>query len=582
MFSLLSLKFDTQTIIGIVFICVGAVIFLGILIFVLYKFVFARQKIKKQVKELERLYCFLDGKLRGHDSQYIHRLEIISQTNLLYVDLYTKFSKRFKDVLEIDDKYAESMIKQLNSLIDNNQYKNLKNVILDAKKAVQIFETAVNELDAQLVEVIKPEEESRAKIVHLKEEYRAVKQTYVTSSTDLELVASSFNTIFNKLEKMFKDFEDYIDAAEYEEANKIIPLIEKVINALKNVLGNLPNYCVLVQQVIPDKIKALTEEFEEFERQGLPLYHLSFKHHLDDWNFKLHQLSEQLVELQTENVQREYDIIIREIDDISNQLHQEVEDKKYFLQTHEAVYRDVLAIEKNFLKLISLLPEVESIYIVSDEKRAEIENLKETINKLGSIKRILDTFVHSSTKQPFSLLRKKLDELKQEYDLAFEGVNKFKAYIDSLKTSSEEAYSLVFGYYYRCKQIEYLLRSLCIPNLYDKYADQIDLCYNLLSEIDETLKIKPIDVATVNEKVEQLRNSANQFFDEVENMCREAQLAESSIVYANRDRHHQVDVHKQLLQLEKEFYNCDFEQVYHSANAIYRRNHVEESSGGEQ
>ena len=52
----------------------------------------------------------------GQDTQYIHHLEIVSRTNLLYVEKYNKYSKKFKEVFDNDDKFAESMIKQLNAL----------------------------------------------------------------------------------------------------------------------------------------------------------------------------------------------------------------------------------------------------------------------------------------------------------------------------------------------------------------------------------------------------------------------------------------------------------------------------------
>ena len=55
------------------------------------------------------------------------------------------------------------------------------------------------------------------------------------------------------------------------------------------------------------------------------------------------------------------------------------------------------------------------------------------------------------------------------------------------------------------------------------------------------------------------------------------QLAESAVVYANRDRNHQDDVHQQLCLLEDNFYHGDFVKVYHDANAIFKRMHVEES-----
>ena len=90
--------------------------------------------------------------------------------------------------------------------------------------------------------------------------------------------------------------------------------------------------------------------------------------------------------------------------------------------------------------------------------------------------------------------------------------------------------------------------------------------------------MQPIDVALVNDKVEQLKNVANRLFDDVENKHREEQLAESAIVYTNRDRKHQNDVHQQLNILEGAFFNGEFVRVYHEANALYRRMHVEEAA----
>ena len=52
-------------------------------------------------------------------------------------------------------------------------------------------------------------------------------------------------------------------------------------------------------------------------------------------------------------------------------------------------------------------------------------------------------------------------------------------------------------------------------------------------------------------------------------------LAESAIVYANRDRSHQAEVNRRLKGLEKTFFEGDFETVYHDANGIYRTMHVE-------
>ena len=564
--------------VAIILIILGIVAFVAVLIVLLYVFVFSHNAIKKQVRELEKSYSYFDALLMGTDSQHIHHLEIVSRTNLLYVEKYNIYSKRFKEVYENDDKFAESMIKQLNSLIASKQYKNIKTVIADAKKAVSSFEEAVNALDAELYQLIKPEEEARQTILKLKEDYRRVKQNFYSHSTDLELVANSFNKVFDKLDASFVTFENHLESAEYEEANELLPTITRVIGALEDCLKDLPNLCIMVESVMPEKIEELSSEYTALERKGVPLFNLSFRHRVEGWNKTLSEIKQQLVNLQTKGAMEKINNIQLEIDKTRELLNHEVDDKSIFEDVADKLYRDAITLEKEFLKICSLLPKVEKIYIISDEQKAHIEELKGNMNRMGNSKRTLDNFIHSGTKQPYSILRHKLDDLQQNYDIAEKGLNDFKTYIDSLKSSCEEAYSLIFIYFYRCKQTEALIREINIPNVALEFEGQADACYDLLNEIEATLRVQPIDVILVNDKVEQLKTIGNRLFDDVENKYREEQLAESAIVYANRDRNHQTDVHQQLTGLESSFFAGEFVKVYHSANAIYRRMHVEEAA----
>ena len=563
--------------VGLVFLIVGGLIVLGVGLFLLYHFVIYRNRVKHQIRELEKKYSYLDALLIGQDSQYIHRLEIISRTNLLYVDKHEKFSRRFKEIYENDDKFAESMIKQLNALINNKQYKNIKNVIVDAKKAMKTFEDKVNGLDNDLYTLIKPEEDSRQSILKLKEMYRRVKQTFYANSSDLDLVSSSINQVFDKLDQMFVDFETHIESAEYDEAQALLPTIGKVVAALESALSQLPSLCILVNTVVPEKIEALKKNYEEVEACGLPLYNLAFSVRLGEWKHDLEVIRQKIVNLQLVNVMDALDILQSQAEEVQDQLSKEQSDKKYFEDNNQIIYNNVIELEKSFLKICSLLPDIYRTYVVTDDKKEKVEQLKQTMNNLGTVKQSLDNYVHSSLKQPFSSLKTKLDELSEQYEKAKNGIENFKAYVDFLKGSSEEAYTLVFVYYYRLKQVESLLREIDLPLFSQQYNVRIEDCYDLLNEIDKAVKIQPIAVDEINEKVDVLKSTANQLFDEVENKFREMQLAESAVVYANRDRNHQDDVHQQLLALEDSFYHGEFVKVYHDANAIFKRMHVEES-----
>ncbi len=556
---------------------VGGAIVLGVLFFLLYHFVISRNRIKHQVRELQKKYSYLDALLIGQDSQYIHRLEIISRTNLLYVDKHEKFSRRFKEIYENDDKFAESMLKQLNALINNKQFKNIKTVIGDTKKAMKVFEDKVNALDNDLYTLIKPEEDSRQSILKLKENYRRVKQTFYANSSDLDLVSSSINQVFDKLDQMFVEFETHIESAEYDDAQGLLPTISKVVAALESALSQLPNLCILVNTVIPEKIEDLKKDYEVLEAQGLPLYNLSFQTKLGEWNNDLNIIRTRLTKLQIANIMESLDALQSEIEEMRELLNNEQNDKNFFEEHNEEIYQQVVDLEKAFLKICSLLPELYRTYVVTDERKEKVEQLKQTMNSLGTTKQSLDNYVHSSLKQPFSTLKGKLDELNNQYTVAKEGMEEFKQYIEFLKTSSEEAYTLVFVYYYRLKQVESLLREIAIPEFSEPYRVRIEDCYDLLNEIDKAIKVQPIAVDEINEKVANLKGNANALFDEIENKFREMQLAESAVVYANRDRNHQDDVHQQLSALEEEFYQGEFVKVYHEANAIFKRMHVEDT-----
>ena len=128
-----------------------AIIIVGVVVLVvgglfLYLLVFSRMNYRKQVRNLEKEFSYCDSLLIGQDTQYIHRLEIISRTNLLYMDKYEFFYRRFRNIYDTEDKYADSILKQLGSLIKAKQYKNIKSVISEARKAVNTLSESVKSL----------------------------------------------------------------------------------------------------------------------------------------------------------------------------------------------------------------------------------------------------------------------------------------------------------------------------------------------------------------------------------------------------------------------------------------------------
>ena len=559
----------TADLIAIIVASILTAIAVGI---VLYFLVFSRFNYRKQIANLEKQFSHFDALLLGQDTQYIHRLEIISRTNLLYLSKYEQFYRRFKSIHDGEEAYAESIIKQLKSLVAAKQYKNIKNVISEAKKAIASLEESVKSLDHDLYEVIKLEEDCRRSIDHLREVYRHVKQTYYSEANELEMIASTFNKMFDKIDAAFAKFDDQLEGAEYEEINAETTNLNNVLTALGHVLIELPKLCSYVKVDIPEQLQTLQSKFKETEKEGVPLYHLAYKNHVEDWKKKIQEISKRIINLQTAGIKQECEIIIFEINKMSQQLDNEVLARDYFNGHYEEVYRAVNNVEKVFLRICAILPEIKKIYKLSQTEEDKIDSLGKSVDELGNSKRFLDGFVHSGTRQPYSLLKEKLDELEANYNIVNEGVSNFKNYIDSLKSTAEEAYNLISVYYIQVKEAENILSEINVDSFSILYKEKLEAVYEVLNDIYEEVQSVPINVEEVNNKIVNLKNMANAMFEDIDFKARNAKLAERSISALNIDRDEQ-DVNQTLSQLELAFYKGDFQSAYSQANSLYKNRH---------
>ena len=560
----------SKTVLTILIVVISLVVIGGGILF--YLFVYSRYNYRKQVRNLEKQFSYYDSLLIGQDSQYIHRLEIISRTNLLYMDKYEFFQRRFRNIYDVEDKYADSILKQLAALIKANQYRNIKSVISEAKKAIDTLGESVKSLDHDLYEVIKLEEDTRRNIDHLKEVYRHVKQTYYSESDDLELVAPTFNKMFDKIDSKFSKFDDMLEGAEYEEIHAELESLDEVLTALGHVLIDLSSLCKTVKTVIPEKLVELQNKYKDTEKEGVPLYHLSFKNHLDEWKKKLSELTKKIINLQCGGTATQCNIIITEIEEFSKLLDEEIESRAYFNENYSRVYGQVNEVEKLFLRICALLPEIKEYYQVSALENERIDELSKSVDSLGSSKRYLDGFVHSGTRQPFSLLKTKLNELEANYNIVNEGVTNFKNYVDSLKSTAEEAFNMISTYYERMKETENMLDDIGLQSIKNNYQEKIDAVYDVLNDIYNQIQSKPINVDEVSHKIENLKNLANAMFEEIESIARNQKSAENALLILNQERDEQ-DVNQAALALEIGFEKGDYATVSAQATSIYNNRH---------
>ncbi len=570
MFVILADTINWPLIIGI---AASAVAIILILFVLLYLFVFQKNKLRRQIRELDRRFEYLHALLIGQDAQYVKRLEIVSRTNLLYVDTHTRFLKKFKEVRDKHDANAQSTINNLKDLLDEKKYKLLKEALQDSKEIISCYEKEVNTLNSDLLAVVKPEEECRQNALSLKEQLRRIKQDYYSKQGDLQLVSESFEEVFHLLDSKFEEFESFIESAHYDDANSLLPQIDRIIRELSESMSDLPNYCALVVSIIPDKLASLENAYEILEQEKYPLHHLVVNQSIKEMKDELNRITYNIKRFELKHVSTELDNILSRIDEFFVLFNEEKEAREVFERENDEVYATVNDIERKFIKLCNNIPEVKKIYKISEEEESKINEIQNSINIQGAFKRSLDTFIHSSTKQPYSVLMGKMKELKDASAKVITEMQEFQDYLDSLKIDSEKAFELVYECYEKNRLSEAIVHEMNVPSIANKYSPIIERAYELVNLIYEYLNVLPIDVELVNQYAKELRDIAAKYFDdgEIKKDLNMMLLAENTIEITNRDRAHLSDINQLSLHSEELFFNGEFEAAYLNALKTIKR-----------
>jgi septation ring formation regulator EzrA len=348
-----------------------------------------------------------------------------------------------------------------------------------------------------------------------------------------------------------------------------------VLTQVGIVLKDLPNICVQISSLLPDKLVSLSNHYEEMITAGYPLHHILLKGDMDAMTNQLASLGEKVKGLQLAGVSSELDAMQKQIDGYLDAFEKEKEARVVFERDQRGVYDKENGLENSFINLCHALPKVKSIYLIGSEDQAKLDAIQNTINKAGASKRSLDTYVHSSTKQPYSILVDKMKTLDSQADDTIKQINDFQAYLVSLKNDSETANSALSVYYAKAKDAERVIREVRMDVLTDKFNPLLEQLYGLIDTLSGDLKSAPIDVKKVNADLTNLRAEGDETLKEIESAVNDLNAAETAIVKANRQRKGLPEVNAGLIQAENLFNAGNFKQAYDVALAA-DKNHPDE------
>ena len=548
----------------IIIAAITLVLLVGVIIF--YRLVIFPRKLKKQISDLNRKHEYFTSLLSNQCQMNVKKIEKISNSNLLYVELAQKESRKLKD---IKIKYVSAStiaLREIKDLCIEKKYGVAKSKLEETRTIVETTEAEINKFNEELLSLIKPQEDSKQLIANCRDRYRRVKIRKTELEEELSLVNHSFEKIFQKMDAMFARYDEAIDRVNIEECQNLAPTLEEMSKELENAILVLPDMCHAVNETIPEELRNLSRSYNQMVDEQYNLSEFNVKAFLSQAENELVAIKKDMTLFKLSDVQNRIDAILNHISYLLKAFEDEKNIKVVFENEVGEVYKKVSELEKKFIKLSNTIPEIKKIYILDEEELNRIKILEANVTKVGNLKRTLDTYIQPFSMQPFTVKANKMNELKNEEEKVDKDILEFLSYIDSVKANMQDAHNSIITYFNKAKKAENILNEISIEVFSNKYTDKIKRIYALVDELNKLLNILPIDVLRVNVAQEELLSLDNDVLKKLEQEYNEYVLAEDAIVFTNRYRGHLASVDDILNQAESYFYNlADFKKAYETA-----------------
>ncbi len=528
---------------------------------------YLKKRIFKQVESLKKIYDDYHSILMSDCKVMVNRLNVLGENSPEYKNLFDEKKKEFEKILSTRDKDISNALAVIDTLLKEKNLKQARENIQKIVEPLNSYRQTITNFNDQLSTLLRDDNDTRETSLSPREKYRNIKNFYEAHKDELKPLHQSFEVIFKNTEDTFFKFDELTNLAKYQEAKALLPQVTSLLNAITDIMQDLPSLVTRSYKVIPQKLEKLNADYQELLKQDFILDHLHVPSEIETITSTNLEIQNKLKLMDTTGVKEELDFFQSKISDIFAEFEKEKQAKVEFSSLKSSITESTYELEKHYTRHLNELPQYQQAFVLDKKYVNEISSLQGDIETIGHLKRELDSYLNNTVKQPYSAVTKKINDLKFEINKVKSTINDYTEYLDSLKQTSQGIYASIRSYFYSLKYAEYEVRSIKVTEFENNIKPRFDNLYQELKDIDTLLFKLPVDVTKCFSLYENVKTEADQLFADVSSSRKRADEAEKAIVKANSYRDFQ-QTEKSLDSAEDKFYRGDFKGAEFIANEI--------------
>lgn len=534
-------------------ICAGLII--GVLNFVQNK------KNKKFKKTLEKLEIEKNKLATSPIVPELAKVESFLNNDKLKA-LYDEWTKRLKQIKEVQIPKLSDMILDAEYSLSQMDYKSTMYKI--AKLEMELYKVQTNSdfLFGEIKDLTSSEERSRTIITSYKARYRSLYQKFMDSKSEYGIFESTVATQFEVIAKRFEDFESIMDNNEYTEVDKILNIIDELLNHMAVVIEEVPSIVLMTTSVLPLRIKEIEDTYNKMINDGYPLDYLNIEYNINETNKKIEEINDRTKKLDMNGSLLELKVLLEYFDSIFNDFEKEKLDRKTYEEKLLTFSTKLTKINSIVDDIFNQIDEIKNIYNLKDDDINALNEIRNETFDLNTNYKVLQDHTTFNNTFAYSKLVREVEGLSNNLSHTEEKLDQLLNVIGSMHDDEVRARQQLEEIKLILKDSKLQMRDYKLPVIPDSYYVELNEANIAIKEIVKELDKKPITIEVLNTRVDTARDLVLKLYTKTKELMKNAMFAEKAIVYGNRYRSSYDGLNSNLNLSEQLFYKGEYKRSF--------------------
>ena len=517
---------------------------------------------------LRESYKELNNQLTSFCKTNLTRLETLGKHSQTLQNTYDERKKQYDEIYQRKDRAILNSLNSIDELLKDKNFRQVREIERDVEADIQAYARTISSFSADLSTLLQEDTDIHSSAVAVKSKLRQIREFYQGHSMELKGLEDSFEIILQDADNAIEKFNELADCTKYDEAKEVLKELDGILTATVSIMDQLPLLQASVTTVLPNKLDELMNTYQEMLENQYVVEYLDVERKVSDMRHELDLLRSKLAFLDISGVKDEIDALQTEITDINAAFEQEKQAKENFLHSQSYLDESTYSIESSYSRHINNIRKLQSVYLLDQKYVDQMYALKSDVESIGFLKRDLDSYLDTSNRKPYTIIMKKLSEMKSEVTKTNRTMSDYQSYLNSLKVTIDQVFSGLQECFVNLSVRRQKVRLLGVETYRVSTKPKFDRFFDTICEIAKMLEVFPLNVPEIDAKFRSFQSDCKYFLSDIDQNLEYADGAEQGIVYGNFYRIEFNDCDSMLRSAENDYQSGNFKQSFEIVSKV--------------